>query len=72
MTHVLGVGLTPVGLPPLEGGIRAAIGFGADLRSAEVRRRYALTLDVVNRYLPDSFAPMETWAINESGPVLLV
>ena len=66
------VGLIPVGLPPLEGGIRAAIGFGADLRSAEVRRRYALTLDVVNRYIPDSIAPMETWAINESGPVPLV
>ena len=66
------VGLTPVGLPPLEGGIRAAIGFGADLRSAEVRRRYALTLDVVNRYLPDRIAAMETWTINESGPVPLV
>ena len=66
------VGLAPVELPPLEGGIRAAIGFGADLRSAEVRRRYSLVLDVANRYLPDSVAPMETWAINESGPVPMV
>ena len=65
------VGLTPVGLPPLEGGIRAAVGFGADQRSLEVRRRYTLTLDVVNRYFPDNIAPIETWAINESGPVLL-
>ena len=66
------VGLTPSELHPLEGGIRAAIGFGADLRSAEVRRRYALTLDVVNRYLPDTVAQIETWGINEAGPVPLV
>ncbi len=66
------VGITPVGLHPLAGGIRAAVGFGADLRSPEVRRRYFLVLDVVNRYLPDNIAPLETWAINESGPVLLV
>ena len=66
------LGLTPVGLHPLAGGIRAAVGFGADLRSPEVRRRYTLTLDAVNRYLPDSIDPIETWAINESGPVQLV
>ena len=66
------LGLAPVGLPPLEGGIRAAVGFGADFRSAEVRRRYALTLDVVNRYLPDTVAPIETWGINEAGPFPLV
>ena len=65
------VGLSPVGLRSLEGGIRAAVGFGPDRRSAEVRRRYSLVLDVVNRYLPDRIAPMETWAVNESGPVLL-
>ncbi|MDE2843827.1 MAG: hypothetical protein OXN21_10655 [Chloroflexota bacterium] len=66
------VGLTSGGLPPLEGGIRAAVGFGADLRSPEVRRRYCLVLDVVGSYLPDSIAPMETWAISESGPVPLI
>lgn len=66
------VGLTAVGVPPLSGGIRAAVGFGPDRRSPEVRRRYSRVLDVVNRYLPDGIAPIETWAINESGPVQLV
>ena len=65
------VGLSPVGLRSLEGCIRAAVGFGPDRRSAEVRRRYSLVLDLVNRYLPEGVAPMETWAVNESGPVLL-
>ena len=65
-------GLTPVGLPPLEREIRAAVGFGADLRSPIVRHRYSLVLDVVNRCLPEGMAPMETWAICETGPIPLV
>lgn len=66
------VGLTSEGVSPLDGGIRAAVGFGPDRRSPEVKRRYTLVMDVVNRHLPDRITPMETWAIVESGPVLVV
>ena len=64
------VGLTPPSVPPLTGGIRAAIGFGPDLRSAEVKRRYAIVLEVVNRHLPEGVQPIETWALTDTGPSL--
>ena len=66
------VGLTSVGVAPLDGGIRAAVGFGSDLRSPEVKRRYTLVMEVVNRHLPDRINPIETWAIGGPGPVLVV
>ena len=62
------VGLTPPGVPALSGGIRACVGFGPDLRSPEVKRRYAMVLEVVNRHLPDGVEPIETWALTDSGP----
>ena len=65
------VGLTPPSVPPLSGGIRAAVGFGPDLRSAEVKRRYAMVLEVVNRHLPEGVEPIETWAFTDAGPTLV-
>ena len=55
------LGLTPGDLSPLSGGIRAAVGFGDDDRSDEVRRRYAEVLGIVNEHLP-SVPQIETWA----------
>ena len=66
------LGMTSGALPALRGGLRAAVGFGPDLRSPQVRHRYSLVLDVANRYLPGKVPPIETWALNDSGPVLLV
>ena len=61
------LGLTPGPVPRLTGGIRAAVCFGEDLRTEEVRRRYELVLDVANRHLPPCVPRMETWAL-ESRP----
>ena len=66
------VGLTPPSVPPLSGGIRAAVGFGADLRSAEVKRRHGMVLEIVNRHLPDGVEPIETWACTDTGASLVV
>ena len=57
----LSVGLTPAGIARLTGGLRAVVGFGTDNRTDEVRRRYGMVLDIVNRYLPPRVAPLETW-----------
>ena len=57
------LGLTTVDAPPLTGGIRAAVGFGDDGRSDEVRRRYAKVLAVANAHLPPGVAPIETWVL---------
>lgn len=65
------VGLTPACIPRLTGGIRAAVGFGADQRSPGVKRRYAMVLDIVNQHLPDDVDPIETWAFADTGPKLV-
>ena len=65
------LGMTSGALPALRGGLRAAVGFGPDLRSPQVRHRYSLVLDVANRYLPGKVPPIETWALHDSRPVLL-
>ena len=57
------LGLTPACAPPITGGIRAAIGFGIDCRSKEVRRRYDIVLNVVNAYLPPGVLRIETWSL---------
>ena len=62
------VGLTPPGVTRLTGGIRAAVGFGPDSRSNEVRRRYGIVLGIVNKHLPPGVGPIETWSIAESVP----
>ncbi len=45
----------------LTGDIRAAVCFGTDGRSDEVKRRYGIVLDIVNRHLPPGVEPIETW-----------
>lgn len=62
-----GLGLTPCSVPPITGGIRAAIGFGTDSRSKKVKRRYAVVLDVINKYLPPGIPWIETWVLNEQN-----
>ena len=57
------LGLTPGPVPRLTGGIRAAVGFGCDIRTEEVKSRYEQVLGVVNRHLPRGVSPMETWAL---------
>ena len=56
----------------VERRIRAAMGFGADRRSAEVKRRYAEVLRIVNQHLPPEVPPIETWIIEQdAAPVQL-
>ena len=66
------VGLTPPTSVRLMGCIRAAVGFGADLRTPEVKRRYEVVLDVANAHLPPGVAGIETWAFADNGPRRLV
>ncbi len=54
--------------PPLTGGIRAAVCFGRDERSDEVKRRYYEVLGVVNAHLPSNVQPVETWSYGDRGP----
>ena len=56
------LGLTPAGLPRIGRRIRPVVGFGADLRSKEVKRRYGEVLDIVNAHLPPMALPVETWS----------
>ena len=64
------LGLTPACAPQITGGIRAAIGFGNDCRSKEVRRRYDIVLNVVNAHLPPGILGIETWSLpNTSGRI---
>ncbi|MCY4004144.1 MAG: hypothetical protein OXF33_10615 [Rhodospirillales bacterium] len=65
------LGLTPGGVPPITGGVRAAIGFGADERSEEVRSRYSEVLRIVNALLPRGVSPIETWAFVKGEPIFL-
>ncbi len=58
-----------LGLPPrsaarLTGGIRAAVCFGPDKRSAKVKNRTRIVLDVVNRNLPPGVPDIEIWAMD--------
>ena len=59
------LGLTPNPVPRLTGGIRAAVCFGRDGRSDEVKDRYDRVLGVVNRHLPPLVSPIETWTFEE-------
>ena len=51
-------------VPSLGGGIRAAICFGDDRRSDEVKRRFYEALGVVNAHLPSGVNPIETWMLD--------
>ena len=65
------LGLTPGHVPPLTGGLRAAVGFGNDRRSPEVRDRYLEVLNIANAHLPPGIPPIETWALEREQPVRL-
>ena len=62
------LGLTRANVPRINGGIRAAIGFGDDERSEEVKHRYERVLGVVNAHLPPGVPPIETWKLWIAGP----
>ena len=61
-------GLGPT-VPPLSGGIRAAVCFGSfgDKPSDEVKRRFYEVMGVVNAHVPHGVAPIETWKFDEAG-----
>ena len=63
------LGLTPGGVPRITGGVRAAIGFGADERSERVRSRYSEVLGIVNAQLPPGVSSIETWAFVNGEPI---
>lgn len=65
------LGLTPDSVPRISGGLRAAIGFGADERSDKVRSRYLEVLGIVNAMLPQGMSSIETWALPNGMPVRL-
>ncbi len=62
------VGLTPPKVPQLTGDIRAAIGFGPDCRTPEMKCRYDMVLKIVNQHLPPGMADIETWEHPTTGP----
>ena len=61
-------GLMVTEVAPLKGGTRAAVGFGPDNRTVEVKRRYDIVLEIANNHLPPGVAPIETWEHTDSGP----
>lgn len=61
------LGMISSSVPTLTGDICAAICFGPDIRSDEVRRRYNKVLEVVNGYLPPGVPPISTWARRDSS-----
>ncbi len=60
------LGLTPEA-PQLTGSLRAAVCFGNDGRSEEVKRRYYETLGIANAHLPSDAGPIETWKFEDGG-----
>ena len=56
--------LAPAGVASIGACIRPVVGFGADLRSEEVRHRYSKVLRVVNDHLPSGVFAVETWALD--------
>lgn len=61
------IGLSPLGMPDLNGELRPAIAFGRDLPSDEVMRRVELVRVVANRHLPDGVPPIEVWNVTDRG-----
>lgn len=62
------VGLALTDTAPLEGGLRAVVGFGWDKRTAEVKHRYGMVLEIANYHLPPGVVPIETWQYTDNGP----
>jgi hypothetical protein len=71
LTARIALGMSPPEIPRLVGGLRPVVGFGPDVRSAEVRARFETVLAVVNRHLPDGAAPMEAWGMGREKPTRL-
>ena len=61
-------GLMAAAVGKLNGGMRAAIGFGPDKRTAEVKRRYEIVIEIANDHLPPGVAPFETWEPTDNAP----
>lgn len=59
-------------VPPLTVAMRAAVGFGLDKRTDEVKHRYNRVLGIVNEHRPHGVDPIETWEYLDSGPRQLV
>ena len=59
------LGITPGSVPALTGDIRAAVCFGPDTRSNEVKRRYSEVLEVVSKYLPRKVPLIDTWTLED-------
>ena len=59
------LGMARAGAPQITGGVRAAVGFGDDVRSREVRRRYEEVLRIANAHLPGGVPAIETWMLGE-------
>lgn len=67
------LGLSPGTIPRLTGGIRAAVCLGIDSRTDEVKRRYNMVLEEVNRHLPPCVPWIETWALEyRPEPIRLI
>lgn len=64
----IALGLSTPALPALSGGLRPVIGFGEDVRTAEVRARFDAVLAIANRHLPSGVPPIEVWAISQGRP----
>ena len=62
------VGLTPKHVPELNGGIRAAVGFGNNVPTAKTKEHYKKVLEIANEHLPSDVLPIETWAWSDNGP----
>ena len=62
------LGLMAVAVGTFNGGMRAAVGFGQDQRTSEVKSRYEVVLDIANNHLPPGVAPIETWEHTDNGP----
>lgn len=60
--------LTEAPAARLTGDIRAAVCFGQDRRSDEVRRRFRCVLNICNRHLPEGVEPIETWEYGVGAP----
>lgn len=62
------LGLTEAPAAHLIGRICAAVCFGRDGRSDEVKRRYRFVLNICNRHLPEGVGSIETWEYGSEVP----
>lgn len=67
--------LSPQPIPKLEGGIRAAIGFGSFFSDTDKKSqrgyKYKKVLKIVNKHRPPGVDPIETWAWKDGRPCKL-